>query len=297
MGKNYDDPLAFVLDGAAESVSNGRCTNLTPSDYLRVLWGEWESKVATALNFWGRGHGREEQMAEVIQNELYAFDVYATLEGWGVGIDDGRWDAYLEEGGVAKALARRRARIAGKPASDRVMENLKMHLEKWLAKDSHALSYAVDDEAMSQCDSMDDSDNGALLNGLEESVALNISKIQNKNQAAAALRKLGYAKSDMQMTRNATSYSIGGKPPRAAGGLMITLGVGHFLITGNPRWNFGSMMMMVGNLREGAEARLQVLVATLAHMGVLQVDTEVTPLQLAVAIAVGEHMERSGVVN
>jgi len=303
MGKNYDDDaLSFILDGAAESHSNGRGTNLTPSDYLHVLWGEWESKVAAALNFWGRGHGREEQMAEVIQNELYAFDVYATLEGWGVGIDDGRWDAYLEEGGVAKALARRRARIAGKPASDRVMENLKMHLEKWLAKDSHALSNAVDDEATSQCDDEnedtggEDSGSSRMLNGLEESVALNISKIQNKNQAAAALRKLGYAKSYMQMTRNATSYTLGGNAPHA-GTLMITLGTGHFLITGNKRWNFGSMMMMVGNLREGAEARLQVLVATLAHMGVLQPDTEVTPLQLAVAIAVGEHMERSGAVN
>lgn len=314
MGKNYDDALAFILDGAAESYTEGECSNLTPSDHLRAVWEAWENKVAAALNFWGRGHGRAEQMEEIIQNELYAFDVYATLEGWGVSIDDGRWDEYLYAAprhvpAIPPTLTNAERRKA-RDASDRVMENLKMHLKKWLAKDSHALSNAVDEEAITQCneqpceecgevhdDEYDDPfDDRKKLHGLGESVALDISKIQNKNQAAAALRKLGYAKSFMQMTRNATSYSLEGKAPRN-GTLMITLGVGHFLITGNKRWNFGSMMMLVGNLREGAEVRLQVLVATLAHMGILQPDTEVTPLQLAVAIAVGEHMERSGAVN
>lgn len=286
MGKNYDDALSFILDGAAESHSDGRCTALLPSVRLRKLWEAWETRVSDALIFWGRGHGLEDQMAEVVQNELYAFDVYATLEGWGVGIDDGRWDKYLDKGEPATRARR----------TKRLRENLEMHLKRWLQKASHALSYAVDDEAMSQCDD-ESADKGDpdMLNGLGESVAINIYKIQNKNQAAAALRKLGYAKSFMQMTRNATTYSLGGQAPR--GGLSITLGVGHFLITGNKRWDFGSMMMMVGNLREGAEVRLRELVERLAHMDILQAGIEVTPLQLAVAIAIGEHMERSGVVN
>ena len=53
MGKNYDDPLEFILDGEAESVSDGRCTGLTASTKLRKAWQVWTSAVNRELRAWG----------------------------------------------------------------------------------------------------------------------------------------------------------------------------------------------------------------------------------------------------
>jgi hypothetical protein len=127
----------------------------------------------------------------------------------------------------------------------------------------------------------------------------------NKRQAAAELRKLGYAKSHMQMTRGATSYTLGGRAPSQ--GLMITLSEGGFIISdtrpGVPkeaRWTFVSMALNIENLHEGAKARFKEIMNRLLKLGVISPDgREVRNgvLSLAVAIATGERVEAGGAFN
>jgi hypothetical protein len=155
MGRHYDDALEFLLDGEAESVSNGRCTGLTPSPQLQAQYETWKERVTAALVFWGRGHGKEAGIAAVIEQEAhYEYDVYQTLAGAGVGMDDGRWDDYLE---IPKQPGVFRSAQAG----TRVLKNLRMHLEKWLKRDFAVIATAVQDEAMEQCPSEEDEDLGS----------------------------------------------------------------------------------------------------------------------------------------
>lgn len=101
MGKHYTDPLAFILDGAAESESDGRCTDLEPSRELQRAWGEWGEAVTKALLDWGDANGTGDNIAALIAasdpggHVDVAYDVYMTLAGEGVGMWDGRWEPYL----------------------------------------------------------------------------------------------------------------------------------------------------------------------------------------------------------
>ena len=55
MGKNYTDEVAWVLDGVAESISDGKCSNLTPSDKLYEAWATWQEQIAKLLmGCWSR---------------------------------------------------------------------------------------------------------------------------------------------------------------------------------------------------------------------------------------------------
>lgn len=101
MGKHYTDPLAFILDGAAESITDERCTGLTPSRTLQHRWGEWGESVTKALIDWGDVNGTGDNIAALIAasdpggHVDVAYDVYMTLDGAGVGMWDGRWEPYL----------------------------------------------------------------------------------------------------------------------------------------------------------------------------------------------------------
>jgi hypothetical protein len=135
------------------------------------------------------------------------------------------------------------------------------------------------------------------FNGLSASIpTIDIFKVQNKSQALRELRKLGYQKSALQMTRGAMSYSIGGRAP-LRGALMITLGDNAFIITGNRRWAFISSAIHIENLRAGAQQRLSEILFDLVEIGVLPEHFDLSALNefsLVVAIAVGERIASGG---
>lgn len=111
MGKRYTDPLAFILDGEAESATDERCTDLEPSRALQEKWGEWTETVTKALLDWGATAGRGDAIARLIAASDpggrvdVAYDVYMTLDGAGVGMWDGRWDPYLDDISIKRLKA------------------------------------------------------------------------------------------------------------------------------------------------------------------------------------------------
>ena len=152
MGKNYDDPLEFILDGEAESFSDGRCTGLTASTKLRKAWQAWTSVVNHELRVWGehaedsRGFLYDKAIEQLIRESRpagvvdVAYDVYMTLDGAGVGMDDGRWFEYLGD--------------------DRQIDSLKKYLggsrtgssQGVLGDAFNRVKEAISDEAMRKCD-------------------------------------------------------------------------------------------------------------------------------------------------
>lgn len=102
MGKHYTDPLAFILDGAAESISDERCTDLEPSRKLQRMWGQWDEACVQAMLDWGEANGKGDEIAALVAASDPAgkvdipYDVYMTLDGAGVGMWDGRWDQHLD---------------------------------------------------------------------------------------------------------------------------------------------------------------------------------------------------------
>lgn len=135
MGRNYTDALEFLLDGEAESVSNGRCSNLTPTKELQHLWARWGASMVEALHIWATQHPDQMRVpvGYILTKEAYAdYDVFQTLAGAGVGIYDGRWDDYL----INRAA----------------IKDLEKFLKNVLHKAFGTMSDALTDEAMTQCD-------------------------------------------------------------------------------------------------------------------------------------------------
>jgi hypothetical protein len=118
-----------------------------------------------------------------------------------------------------------------------------------------------------------------------------VKNLTSRRQALAALRKLGYEKSYLQMTRNAMTYA---KPDRS---MMITIADhGQFIMHDRVRkpydWNFHSMFLHVGNLRKGATSRLSEVMRQLDTLDVPRPE-EMNEFDLAVAMARGEAMSRN----
>jgi hypothetical protein len=116
--------------------------------------------------------------------------------------------------------------------------------------------------------------------------------LTTRRQALAALRKLGYAKSHMQLARNATSYTKGGGPRSR---LSIHLAPhGGFMITDRVKkphdWGFSSVYLGVQNLREGATARLEQIIRQIDALGIPHPDP-MSQFDLVVAIAKGAEMD------
>lgn len=132
MGKHYEDPLLFLLDGVVDG-----CEDLKPSPELQRLWDAWDKKVLMSLRLWAAGHGVSDGMEQALGSEIYAYDVYQTLVGAGVGVDDGDWDVYFSH---------------DRKTSERLIENLEKHLKKWLQKDCNNLEMRIQDEAFGQCE-------------------------------------------------------------------------------------------------------------------------------------------------
>lgn len=149
MGKNYTDEVGWVLDGVAESISDGKCSGLTPSETLYTEWSMWQEAIAKVLLGWGDKRGLGDNVARLLQSENYfAWDVYATLNGDGVGVWDGRWAEYL-----------------GKEYTDDV-EN---HLKLWLPSAFRQIQRAVEDEAFEQCEGDDGDDTAPMFEGVRVS--------------------------------------------------------------------------------------------------------------------------------
>ena len=145
MGKNYDDPLEFILDGEAESVSDGRCTGLTASTKLRKAWQVWTSAVNRELRVWGERRALEGAINNLIRDSRpagivdVAYDVYMTLDGAGVGMRDGRWDYHLDK----KSLEALQKHLGGSRTGSS---------QGVLGDAFNRVQEAIRDEAMRKCD-------------------------------------------------------------------------------------------------------------------------------------------------
>ena len=146
MGKHYTDPLAFILDGEAESDTDGRCTDLEPSRALQRAWGEWGEAVTKALLDWGHAHSKSDEIVQLIEASDPAgkvdipYDVYMTLDGAGVGMDDGRWDKYLEDSSI-KSLKK-------------FLKGERVYPFEGVVGHFHEIQSAIRDEAYEQCKDM-----------------------------------------------------------------------------------------------------------------------------------------------
>lgn len=140
MGRHYDDPLEFILDGEAESVSNGTCTDLSPSPKLRELWAKWDNLCHQAVaRFWQANPRLVRVPVDVVFAEqdrggytMLGYEVFMSLNGSGVGIWDGDWDHYF--------------------TTDDGADKLVDVMKRLLAKAFRAMESAIQDEAMEECD-------------------------------------------------------------------------------------------------------------------------------------------------
>ncbi len=115
-------------------------------------------------------------------------------------------------------------------------------------------------------------------------------RVDTHAKCTAALRKLGYAKSRMQMARNATTYSMGGGYDSR---LSISLAKGHesFIVTDRKRGDddtnltFISSALHIGNLANGAASKLDNLFGHCLQAGLLREGQDVCLYEIVVAIA------------
>ena len=123
-----------------------------------------------------------------------------------------------------------------------------------------------------------------------------IKTVDTPRKAFNLLRTLGYAKSDMQLTRVATTYSIDGK---YSGRLTVSLPTHGeaFVIHDGKRendgvnWGFTSAFLNIGNTAAGANRELEKKMGLLIHLGVCEEGQEISMLQLACAFVVACHIE------
>lgn len=142
MGRNYDDPLEFLLDGVVYG-----CEDVAVTDELRDQWTAWEKKCMTALRLWAAERGRvtNRGIEGVLQNEMYAYDIYQTLAGAGVGIDDGDWDKHFSQ-----ALKSRR------DVREMLYSSLETFLKANLKDAFYRMEEAIQMTAMEQCEEDED---------------------------------------------------------------------------------------------------------------------------------------------
>jgi hypothetical protein len=117
--------------------------------------------------------------------------------------------------------------------------------------------------------------------------------IDTRRKLLARLRKLGYAKSQMQMTRGATTYTKGGRLAESRLNISISPH-GEFIILdrqkGKNDWSLISSALHIGNLRAGAEQKLSNILAALDAMGI-EFPPEMTTFELAWLIAQGAERD------
>lgn len=135
MGRNYDDPLEFLLDGEAESLfDDGRCRDLTPSAGLKRAWKSWKADVDQAISRWqAYPIHRPIMRGDITTSDNVAYLVYQTLAGSGRSVEDGDWDHFFVE------------------TASGALKNLKTFLKKDLNTAYGAMEEAIRNEAYHQC--------------------------------------------------------------------------------------------------------------------------------------------------
>jgi DNA repair protein RadC len=143
MGRHYDDPLEFLLDGEAESLTEERCTNLTPSARLKKAWKDWNFRCVDAMKqFWAKHPDLVTMSLEDALSDrkfpkgFVGYDIYQTLAGAGVGVWDGDWDHIF----VSR-------KAAGKPAG----LNEFTHWLEGLRRAHYDLVSIMHDDVFEQC--------------------------------------------------------------------------------------------------------------------------------------------------
>jgi len=108
-----------------------------------------------------------------------------------------------------------------------------------------------------------------------------MAKVETKKQALTALRKAGWEKTQMQMTRGAMTYGVKGAGWSAG---TITMSDFGFIVTtgGNPKWSLISAALTIENLKVKANEKVLVQIAELRERGLL--GEEVGLFELVVAI-------------
>ena len=109
--------------------------------------------------------------------------------------------------------------------------------------------------------------------------------ISDKRTCTAALRKLGFSKSRLQMCRGATTYTHP-EVPR----FQITVSDTQFIATGCG-WGHLSMATEVWNLRVSASERVLELLRRARAYGIIGHTGPVTALGLAVVCATGALLD------
>jgi hypothetical protein len=117
-----DETLLWLMEGAHESEDDYSDApdagdrgdwllekgDLEVRDSLRSLWADYEVECTHALRAWydlpgssalvADTYGTAEDFADGAANGSGFYDIYMTLTGSGVGIDDGRWDELFVDG-------------------------------------------------------------------------------------------------------------------------------------------------------------------------------------------------------
>jgi len=114
--------------------------------------------------------------------------------------------------------------------------------------------------------------------------------VDTNRKCLGRLRKLGYAKADLQMTRVATTYTVGGKLNSP---LSISLGKGNdsFIVTDRDKnreggsLTFISSAMHISNLAQGAQAKAQEIMCRAMDKGLLTEGQTINNYELLIAIA------------
>lgn len=110
---------------------------------------------------------------------------------------------------------------------------------------------------------------------------MKLAHIKTKAQALAALRKLGWQKSDLQMARGAMSYRL--KGVSIARGPLVTLSDSQFMVTGGGVWSMVSSFLDIGNLKANASHKTVAVCDELRRRGILEEDG-IGRLALAVGV-------------
>ena len=119
-------------------------------------------------------------------------------------------------------------------------------------------------------------------------------RIETSRQCLAALRKLGYRKTAMQMTRVANTYGMDGD---YGGRLTITVAKhsDQFIIMDRAKtpndWGMMSALLTISNTKVKAEHAMYETIECCVALGVLERDQPVNQFELVIAFATAAAKE------
>lgn len=109
---------------------------------------------------------------------------------------------------------------------------------------------------------------------------LDLRTITTEPEATRALRALGFVRAKMNLTRGAKTYEHATLGWR----FQVSTAPGGFIITGGV-WTFMSAALSIGNLKDGAQEKLDAMLSTMNLFGILEGDDPVPLWGVCVGIA------------